>query len=171
MIVLAAAHDRCGASVRIELHLPWRWRWRGSRCGRPAGIFVMHRRGRGTGGLLGKPRCRGKRRHLRGVLRLVLAAHAERGEPLEQRATAGLGRAFGRRLATLRANLLLDRQRQVLDLRHARRADRLLRRRRDERAGLGRVFLGPLSRSGLIMRTRRRRLDVHFVEVGRLSRF
>ena len=49
----------------------------------------------------------------------VVAADAKRGELLEERRAAlGLG-MLGRRLAAMRAHLVLRRQRQVLNLRHS----------------------------------------------------
>ena len=113
-------------------------------------------------------RCRlalGQRRHHRGtggagrdrrLGLLVAAAEADIGQPLQQR-QPGLLRMLVLGVAAGLADLGLGRHRQILELRHPRRAGRrTLRRLRNE--GLGRRRLGSLDLGDVVIREQRRLL-------------
>jgi len=83
----------------IWLRLPVGLRWRGL----PHGRLPISRRGS----------CR----------RSFLAANAKGCKPLKQRAALGFGMSFGRHFSPMRADLVLRRKRQIIDLRHPLRPD------------------------------------------------
>jgi hypothetical protein len=69
--------------------------------------------------------------------RFLLAADAKRGKPFEERAALGFGMRLRPTFASARADLVLRRERQIVDLRHPLWADkRRLRCRGNERIGV-----------------------------------
>lgn len=69
--------------------------------------------------------------------RFFLAAEAKRGKPFEERTALGFGRRLGPAFAATRADLVLPRERQIVDLRHPLRPDiRRIGWARNERTGV-----------------------------------
>src|SRR5579885_3903301 len=141
LIILGRVMHRCRPAMGIEALRRGAAGIFGDRRHRPA---LRLARARPRRPLELRHRLRGLRRLRR--LRLVVAApEPDRGQPLHQRHPALLRMIVGE-FAALRPELVLRRQRQLVDARHARRARRQpFRRRRDECLGrrrLGRRELG-----------------------------
>ena len=100
--------------------------FRGLRRARPAAgaCHIRHARGLGPAAVAAPARRRGRTGSRAGARRrLLMPPGAERSDALKQRTALGFALRLRRRFAAMGADLVLRRQRQIVDLRHALRPD------------------------------------------------